>query len=210
MGINDLLNFEFMDPPPVQTLINSLESLYALGALDDEGLLTKMGMKMAEFPLSPQESKMLLTAVDLGCGDEICTIISMLQVHNVFFRPKDKATVADQKRAKFNHPDGDFLTILTVYEAWKQNNFSNIWCSENYLDAKNMRRAQDVRKQLVQILERYKFRLTVCNRDYARVRKAITAGFFVNAAKRNAQEGYKTIVDDHTVYIHPSSSLFNR
>jgi HrpA-like RNA helicase len=36
MGINDLLGFDFMDPPPVQTLITALENLYALGALDEE------------------------------------------------------------------------------------------------------------------------------------------------------------------------------
>ena len=66
MGINDLLNFDFMDPPPVQTLISSLEQLYTLGTLDDDGLLTKLGMKMAEFPLEPPLGKMLLTSVDLG------------------------------------------------------------------------------------------------------------------------------------------------
>ncbi len=59
MGINDLINFDFMDPPPVQTLIAALETLYALSALDDEGLLTRLGRKMAEFPLEPQLSKML-------------------------------------------------------------------------------------------------------------------------------------------------------
>jgi len=53
MGINDLINFEFMDPPPVQTLVSALETLYNLDALDDEGLLTKIGRLMAEFPLEP-------------------------------------------------------------------------------------------------------------------------------------------------------------
>lgn len=43
MGINDLLGFEFMDPPPVATMINAMEGLYALGALDEEGLLTRLG-----------------------------------------------------------------------------------------------------------------------------------------------------------------------
>lgn len=61
MGINDLLGFDFMDPPPVQTLVSAMENLYALGALDEEGLLTRLGRKMAEFPLEPQLSKMLIT-----------------------------------------------------------------------------------------------------------------------------------------------------
>ena len=80
MGIHDLLNFDFMDQPPVQTLISALEQLYALGALDEDGMLTKLGLKMAEFPLEPPLSKMLLTSVDLGCSDEICTVIAMLTV----------------------------------------------------------------------------------------------------------------------------------
>jgi ATP-dependent RNA helicase DHX8/PRP22 len=67
MGINDLLHFDFMDPPPPQTLISALEQLYNLGALDEEGLLTRLGRKMAEFPLEPPMSKMLIAAVDLGC-----------------------------------------------------------------------------------------------------------------------------------------------
>jgi len=102
MGINDLIGFDFMDPPPVQTLISAMESLFALGALDDEGLLTKLGRLMAEFPLEPQLAKMMLTSVDLGCSDEIITVVSMLSVQNVFYRPREKQNIADQKRAKFN------------------------------------------------------------------------------------------------------------
>ena len=133
MGIHDLLNFDFMDPPPIQTMIAAMEQLYALGALDDEGLLTKVGRKMAEFPLEPPQAKMLLTAVDLGCVDEIITIIAMLAEPNIFYRPKDKQTIADQKKARFHQPEGDHLTLLCVYESWKKNNFSNVWCHENYI-----------------------------------------------------------------------------
>lgn len=125
MGINDLINFEFMDPPPLQALVSALERLYNLGCLDQEGLLTKLGRLMAEFPLEPQLSKMILTAVDLGCSDEILSIVSMLSVQNVFYRPREKQKVADQKKAKFNHKDGDHLTLLTVYQQWKMNGSQN-------------------------------------------------------------------------------------
>jgi hypothetical protein len=90
LGINDLLNFDFMDPPPPQALISAMEMLYNLGALDEEGLLTRLGRKMAEFPLEPPMSKMLLAAVDLGCSDEILTIIAMLSAQNIFYRPREK------------------------------------------------------------------------------------------------------------------------
>ena len=88
MGINDLVGFDFMDPPPFMTLVGALDSLHALGALDEEGLLTRLGRKMAEFPLEPNLSKMLILSVDLGCSEEILTITAMLSVENPFYRPK--------------------------------------------------------------------------------------------------------------------------
>ena len=97
-------------------------------ALDDEGLLTKLGRRMAEFPLEPNLSKMLIMSVRLQCSDEILTIVSMLSVQNVFYRPKEKQELADQKKAKFNQAEGDHITLLAVYNSWKNNKFSRfIW-----------------------------------------------------------------------------------
>lgn len=48
MGINDLLSFDFMDAPPMETLITAMEQLYTLGALDDEGLLTRLGRRVKD------------------------------------------------------------------------------------------------------------------------------------------------------------------
>lgn len=74
-------------------------------------------------------------------------------------RPKEKQAQADQKKAKFHQPEGDHLTLLAVYEGWKNSKFSNPWCFENFIQARSMRRAQDVRKQLVAIMDRYKLDL---------------------------------------------------
>lgn len=209
LGINDLINFEFMDPPPLQTLIAAMEQLYYLGALDEEGLLTKLGRRMAEFPLEPQLSKMLLTSVDLNCSEEIITIVSMLSVQNIFYRPRDKQNEADQKKTKFIHPDGDHLTLLKVFEMWKKNHSSQ-WCIDNFIHHRAMRKAEDIKKQLIAIMERYKLPVVSCRNDWARVRKAITAGFFFHVARKDPHEGYKTLVDNQTIFIHPSSALFNK
>ncbi|KAM6498646.1 putative pre-mRNA-splicing factor ATP-dependent RNA helicase-like [Amanita muscaria] len=210
MGINDLLSFDFMDPPPAPTMLTALENLYALSALDDEGLLTKLGRKMADFPMEPPLAKMLIASVDMGCSEEILSIVAMLSVQTVFYRPKEKQGQADSKKAKFHQPEGDHLTLLTVYNGWKAGNFSNAWCYENFIQARSMRRAQDVRKQLLGIMGRYKHDVVSAGRDYNRVRKAICSGFFRHAAKKDPQEGYKTLMEGTPVYIHPSSALFNR
>lgn len=114
MGINDLLHFDFMDAPPVESLVMALEQLHSLSALDDEGLLTRLGRRMAEFPLEPNLSKMLIMSVALQCSDEILTIVSMLSVQNVFYRPKDKQALADQKKAKFNQAEGKSILIILM------------------------------------------------------------------------------------------------
>lgn len=210
MGINDLMGFDFMDPPPQQALVMALESVYALGALDDEGLLTRLGKKMAEFPVEPKNAKVLLTSVVLGCAEEVLTIVAMMSVETVFFRPKEKQAQADQKKAKFHQPEGDHLTLLAVYEAWKNSKFSNPWCFENFIQARAIRRAQDVRKQLLSILDRYKMDVVSCGKNFNKVRRAIVAGYFANTAKKDPQEGYRTMVEGQPVYIHPSSALFNK
>ncbi|KAK9814683.1 hypothetical protein WJX72_009734 [[Myrmecia] bisecta] len=210
MGINDMLGFDFMDPPPPATLVSALEQLYNLGALDEEGLLTRLGRKMAEFPLEPPVSKMLIASVDLGCSEEILTIVGMLSAQNIFYRPREKQAQADQKKAKFFQPEGDHLTLLAVYQAWKQNQFSNPWCHENFIQARSLRRAQDVRKQLMAIMDRYKLDLVSAGANFNRIRQAICSGFFFHAARKDPQEGYKTVVEQTPVYIHPSSALCQR
>ncbi|KAJ1926647.1 DEAH-box ATP-dependent RNA helicase prp22 [Tieghemiomyces parasiticus] len=210
MGINDLLHFDFMDPPPVQTLLTALEQLYSLNALDDEGLLTRMGRRMAELPLDPALAKMLLISVDLKCSEEILTIVSMLSVPNIFYRPKEKQAVADARRAKFQQPEGDHLTLLTVFNGWKASNYSNSWCLEQYVQARSIRRSQDIRKQLLSFMDRYKHDMVSCGKNYTQVRRAICAGFFTHAAKKDPTEGYKTLVEGTPVFIHPSSALYNK
>lgn len=182
-------------------MVCAMESLYALGALDDEGLLTRLGRKMAEFPLEPNLSKILITSVDLGCSEEVLTVVSMLSVENPFYRPKDRQSQADQKKAKFLQAEGDHLTLLAVYDAWVKAKMSNPWCYENFIQARAMKRGADVRKQLVAIMDRYKMDIVSAGRNWTLVRKAVVAGYFTNAAKKDPQEGYKTMVEGTPVCV---------
>ncbi|KAJ3086874.1 hypothetical protein HK102_012296 [Quaeritorhiza haematococci] len=212
LGINDLMNFDFMDAPPAETLIRALEQLYALGALNDKGELTKLGRRMAEFPVDPMLSKTLIAAEKYGCTDEIVSICSMLTVNNaIFYRPKDKALHADQARKNYFRPGGDHLTLLAVWNAWIESNYSMQWCYENFIQHRSMKRARDVRDQLVGLMERVEVPL-VANPDPANtvpIRKALTAGFFYHTARlQRSGDTYRTIKHSQVVQIHPSSSLF--
>lgn len=211
MGIKDLLNFEFMDPPPINTMIIALQELYTLNALDNEGNITLLGNKMADFPMEPTLAKTLIISGEFGCSEEILTIVAMLSVQTVFYRPKDKQSLADQRKARFHHIHGDHLTLFNVYKAWTLNGYSKTWCSENFIQERSMRKAQEVRKQLVTIMKKYRHPIISCGSDLTKVRKALCAGFFKHSAKKNSQEStYKTLVEQTNVSVHPSSSLYGK
>ncbi|EPZ36918.1 HA2-domain-containing protein, partial [Rozella allomycis CSF55] len=128
LGIQNLLEFDFMDPPPQETILTSMYQLWVLGALDSIGELTIMGRKMVEFPLDPTMSKMLIVAEQHACTSEVLTIVSMLSVPSVFYRPKDRMEEADSAREKFYVPESDHLTLLNVYNQWRAHNYSDEWC----------------------------------------------------------------------------------
>ena len=212
MGVKDLLNFDWMDPPPQLTLISALHFLYTIGALaGDDGELTQVGARMAEFPLDPPLAKFLIESIDLKCSEEALTIVAMLSVPTPFYRPKERQREADQKKSQFHMAEGDHLTLLNVYECWMRNDRSISWCFENFIQARTMRRAYDIRTQLLNLMRRFKLPLLSCGHDYSRICRAITAGFFMHISKKDPNEqGYKTLIDNQTVFIHPSSTLFQK
>ncbi|XP_024374932.1 pre-mRNA-splicing factor ATP-dependent RNA helicase DEAH1 [Physcomitrium patens] len=209
LGINDLINFDFMDPPPAETLLRALEQLYALGALNDRGELTKMGRRMAEFPMDPMLSKMLVASDNYKCSEEVVTICAMLSIGNsIFYRPKDKQVHADNARMNFHAGNvGDHIALLKVYDSWKETNYSTQWCYENYIQVRSMKRARDIRDQLEGLLERVEIESSSNPNELDNIRKAITSGFFYHTAKLQKNGTYRTVKNPQTVSIHPSSGL---
>jgi len=212
LGVSNLLDFEFLDPPSSQSLIKSLEGLYALGALDSTGTLTRLGRKMAELPLDIKLSKAILASEKYNCREEILSIVSVLgESASLFMRPKDKKIAADAARARLSSKEGgDFLTYLNIWNQYEESGFDPRFCSENFLQARSLNRARDVRDQLLKLCDRVELPESSCGiADHVAIRKAITAGFFPNAARLNRDGlSYRTLSNSGmTVFIHPSSSL---
>lgn len=208
LGINDLVHFDYMSPPPHETLVLALEQLYALGALNHMGELTKVGRRMAELPVDPMLSKMILASEQYKCSNEVLTIAAMLSVNNsIFYRPKDKVVHADNARMNFVVPGGDHMVLLNVYNQWVESDYSTQWCYENFIQFRSMRRARDVRDQLEGLMDRIEVEVVSSPGEILPIRKAITAGYFYHTA-RLSKGGYKTVKHQQTVYVHPNSSLF--
>ncbi|XP_031258562.1 pre-mRNA-splicing factor ATP-dependent RNA helicase DEAH1 isoform X3 [Pistacia vera] len=209
LGIDDLVNFDFIDPPPEEALLKALELLFALSALNKFGELTKVGRRMAEFPLDPMLSKMIVASDKYKCSDEIITVAAMLSVGNsIFYRPKDKQVHADNARMNFHLGNvGDHIALLRVYNSWRECNYSTQWCYENYIQVRSMKRARDIRDQLEGLLERVEIELTSNLGDLDSIKKAITSGFFPHSAKLQKNGSYWTVKHPQRVHIHPSSGL---
>ncbi|WCJ43640.1 RNA helicase family protein [Euphorbia peplus] len=209
LGIHDLLNFDFMDPPPSEALLKALELLFALSALNKHGELTKVGRRMAEFPLDPMLSKMIVASDKYKCSDEIISIAAMLSIGNsIFYRPKDKQVHADNARLNFHTGNvGDHVALLKVYNSWRETNYSTQWCYENYIQVRSMKRARDIRDQLEGLLERVEIEITSSANDLDAIKKSITSGFFPHSAKLQKNGSYRTVKHPQTVHIHPSSGL---
>ncbi|KAE8539832.1 hypothetical protein D1P53_003769 [Cryptococcus gattii VGV] len=208
LGINDVLNFDFLDKPPADTIIRSFELLYALGALNHKGELTRLGRRMAEFPVDPMLSKAIINSENFKCTHEVLTIISMLQESgSLLYRPKDKRVHADKAHKNFIKPGGDHFTLLNIFEQWAESNYSQQFCYENFVQFKSLCRVRDIRDQLAQLCDRVEVVIESTPNDVVPVQKAITAGYFYNTARIDRGGGYRTTKNNHSVYLHPSSCL---
>ncbi|KAI9681013.1 MAG: DEAH-box RNA helicase prp16 [Trizodia sp. TS-e1964] len=208
LGVKDLRDFDFMDPPPQETIITSLFDLWALGALDHFGDLTKMGLKMTSFPMDPPLAKLLITSDDYGCSEEMLTVVSMLSVPSVFYRPKERLEESDAAREKFFVPESDHLTLLHIYTQWCSNGCSDSWCIRHFLHPKALRRAREIREQLNDIMKMQKMKMTSCGTDWDIIRKCICSGFYHQAAKVKGIGEYLNLRTSVTVQLHPTSALY--
>lgn len=224
MGIDDVMHFGFMDRPEDETILAALHELYILDALDSEGHITRVGRYMSYFPMEPLLSKTLIQSIAFHCSYEVLTIISMLSVPEVFYRPRDKRDKADKAKRQFDDYTGDHLTLLNVYEKWEAAGRTRRWCDEHYIHEKAMRKARDVKKQLIRILQQIDRRerrdnssIISCHGDRQEILKAFVSGYFKNCAKRVNNTGhydeegtYRTLVENTAVQMHPSSALFRK
>ncbi|KAI9458985.1 P-loop containing nucleoside triphosphate hydrolase protein [Boletus coccyginus] len=208
-GVKDLVRFDYVDAPAPETLMRALELLNYLAALDDDGNLTALGSIMAEFPLDPQLSKMLISSPEFLCSNEILTITAMLSVPSIWLRPNNQRKEADAAKALLTVPDGDHLTLLNVYNSYMQSDRNWTWI--NYLSARGLAQAENVRQQLERTMERYEVAILSTadeRKRYINIRKVLCCGFFMQVAHKEGEKGnYLTVKDNQVVGLHPSCGL---
>jgi pre-mRNA-splicing factor ATP-dependent RNA helicase DHX38/PRP16 len=153
---------------------------------------------------------MLIMSEGLGCSEEVLTVVSMLSVPSVFYRPKENAAESDAAREKFLVTESDHLTLLHVFTQWKANRFSETWCVDQFLHSKSLKKAKEVRQQLEDIMKLLKMRISSCGSDWDIIRKCICSAYFHQSAKQKGIAEYVNMRTGMPCHLHPTSALYGR
>jgi pre-mRNA-splicing factor ATP-dependent RNA helicase DHX38/PRP16 len=178
------------------------------GALDNVGELTALGRKMSDFPMDPAMAKMLIQSVDYGCSEEMLTVVSMLSVPSVFYRPKERMEESDQARERFHVQESDHLSaplslLLTCLansprsaaqclqdvgeervrslgwpvcaDSHSRHSCRDDWAGKHFLHGKILRKAREVRMQLLDIMKTKRLPVVSCSTDWEKIRCATLA-----------------------------------
>jgi pre-mRNA-splicing factor ATP-dependent RNA helicase DHX15/PRP43 len=222
VGVESLVHFDFLDPPPPESLMRAIEILHNLGCLDDVANLTEIGEAVLRFPLHPQLARMLLESPKHCCSNEALSIVAMLTLPQVFVRPEHSSKASTDAKTRFAHLDGDHLTLLNIFHAYKQNVQDGVgparFCCENFLNTRCMMSAENIRDQLKKIMEDLGLQMVSTDfknpEYYPNIRRCILSGFFMQVArleKKDEKTGqYFTIRERQECLLHHSTALVQK
>jgi ATP-dependent RNA helicase DHR2 len=222
-GHDDIVNFDYLSPPRLESLQKALEQLYALGALGNDGKITALGRKMAKLPLAPPLARALIAATeaDLNVLPEVVDIIAALSADNLFPPPPNDEIreKMEEARKSFRRQEGDHIMLLELVRAFDASGDSvKAWCEAHYISHPAMKNVLDIRAQLrtycsslpgAKDWEANKGEAAVSPDLAERVLKAFLKGYFHQTA-RAAPDGreYVTVLGHQNVAVHPASILF--
>lgn len=136
LGVSNVLEFDFMDMPSMDSISHALETLYALGAMDAKTNLTPLGLDLSKFPTEPRVSRMLLESLVEGCSWEVLAVAGALQVRDLFQKPRSRN---QQKLLDYNEsvgeladPSGDHVTFANLLSEVDDRQWSEEECRERF------------------------------------------------------------------------------
>ncbi|KAG2597581.1 ATP-dependent RNA helicase DEAH12, chloroplastic-like [Panicum virgatum] len=226
LGVGDVKNFEFVDAPDPEAInmaVNNLEQLGAIECKYNGFELTDIGRHLVKLGIEPRLGKIMLDCFSSGLKKEGVVLAAvMANSSSIFCRvgTNEEKYKADRLKVPFCHPDGDLFTSLAVYKKWEDGHENkNVWCWQNSINAKTLRRCQETISELENCL---KHELNIIIPSYwrwnpeeptlhdASLKRIILSSLRGNLAMFSGHEkfGYQVISADQPVQLHPSCSLF--
>uniref|UniRef100_A0A8C6WND1 DEAQ box RNA-dependent ATPase 1 n=1 Tax=Neogobius melanostomus TaxID=47308 RepID=A0A8C6WND1_9GOBI len=216
LDIADMGQCKFLDRPAPEALMQALEDLDYLAALDDDGNLSEVGIIMSELPLEPSLAKALIAACEYDCVDELLTIAAMLTAPSCFATvDPSKEEVAVTHWRPLMHSEGDHLMLISIYMAFIEHNQDEAWCIANFLSYAALRLAVVIRAELLEVMQRIELPVSPPAFDYqdncTNIKRALISGFFLKVAHDVDGSGnYLLLTHRHVAHLHPFSSYLCR
>ena len=234
-GVSDVLNAQLMCRLKRDAVAAALEQLLGLGALDADGGVSEMGRRMVGLPVDVMLSRALLlsTRDEWQCADEMATIVALLTVGNIFLGENSSSANVETAgkrsgRRTWQCDGGDQLLLLRVWREWQKHRKDSTWCDEWRVQRRSLDKAEQIREQLIALLQSQRLPIHSAGDDETRIRKCLFHAFHLRLARRqpnitaaskshfkhnntnnatHATDVYITEHDRQTVHIHPSSAL---
>ncbi|XP_015445659.1 putative pre-mRNA-splicing factor ATP-dependent RNA helicase DHX32 [Pteropus alecto] len=219
VDIAGLGHCDLMNRPAPESLMQALEDLDYLAALDNDGNLSEFGIIMSEFPLDPQLSKSILASCEFDCVDEMLTIAAMVTAPSCFSRlPRGAEAAALTCWKTFLHPEGDHFTLINIYKAYQDATLNSTsehcvekWCQDYFLNCSALRMADVIRAELVEIIKRIELPYAEpafgSKENALNIKKALLSGYFMQIARDVDGSGnYLMLTHKQVAQLHPLSS----
>ncbi len=206
-------DFPFIEPPDSRLIRDGYETLFQLGAIDEDRNLTETGRKLAMLPIDPQIGRMVLAAADEDCVNDVLIIAAALSIQDPRDRPMDHRDAADAAHQEFTHPESDFLSYLNLWHFYhnldRKLSRSKLKkaLQQNFLSATRMREWRDVLNQLRELAIELGLRIKPKEADHDAIHRALLTGLIANVGRRKDKFAYEG-THSGEFHIFPGSTLF--
>jgi len=210
LDLGEIGNFPFLEPPDNRNINDGVKLLEELAAIDNtvnttkshqqnsHTQLTKSGRLLSKFAIDPRLAKMVLTAIELGCVEQVLIIVSALSIQDPRERPHEKQQAADEKHNRFKDKQSDFISLLNLWQYvngqqrdLSQNHFRKL-CQREFLSYVRLREWQDIFSQLKLTLKEQKISLTSVDYQFS----------VAELGNDNSQKKQETTIPSSLVPVH--------
>ncbi|SIT68840.1 ATP-dependent helicase HrpA [Ectothiorhodosinus mongolicus] len=213
LDLGDPQQFPFIDAPDPRLIRDAFKLLETLRAVDAQHRITRHGRRLARLPLDPSLAAMLLAADEQQALAEVSRIVALLAIQDPRERPAEKRQAADEAHAQWRVPGSDFLSYLSLWEAWQEQSRHlsqrklRDWCKSHYLSFLRMRDWQDLLGQLRRYHGELGLKENTQPAEPAAIHKALLTGL-INQVGVKTEKGDYLGARNRRFAIHPGSGLF--
>ncbi|CAN5235616.1 ATP-dependent RNA helicase HrpA [soil metagenome] len=218
LGLGDIANFPFLQPPDSRGVKDGLDLLAELGAVVSTGstsraTITRIGKQLSQLPIDPRLARMVVESKQHGTTREVMAIVAALSIQDPRERPLERRAQADQQHARFVDPTSDFLTLLNLwnYLEEKQKELSGSafrrLVKNEYLNYLRVREWQDVYRQLTRMSKQLGLHVNEPHANPDGIHRSLLAGLLSQIGLKDAAKKDYVGARQTRFVIFPGSAL---